>query len=324
MQQPHEECDLLPMQRQALAHGIARWTKANHRLETSVHGLLLVRYEAPTQPNSCVYEPCICLVAQGAKRVMLGDDEYVYDANHYLISSVGLPVVANVVETSPEVPLLGLALKLDMHMLAQMMVDSNLPISHPVVRPVTRTGRSGRGMRVSEVSMPLLNAFQRLLDLLDSPQDVPVLSPLIHKEILYRLLVGEQGHYLRQLVSTGSHGFQIARAIDWLKKNFIQPLKVDSLARQIGMSTSTFHYHFRAMTSMSPLQYQKWMRLHEARRLMFMEHLDATSAAFQVGYESPSQFSREYRRQFGTPPLRDIKNLYSSQPASPSAKSATA
>jgi AraC-like DNA-binding protein len=318
--QPHEKCDLLSIQRQTLANSIARWTETTHRLETSVPGLLLVRYEAPTQPSSGVYEPCICLVAQGAKRVVLGGDEYVYDANHYLISSVGLPVVANVVEASPEVPLLGLALKLDMRMLAQMLVDSNLPAS----RPASRASCSGRGMRVNEVSMPLLNAFQRLLDLLESPHDVPVLSPLIHKEILYRLLVGEQGHYLRQLVSTGSHGFQIARAIDWLKNNFIQPLKIDSLARQIGMSTSTFHYHFRAMTSMSPLQYQKWMRLHEARRLMLMEHLDATSAAFQVGYESPSQFSREYRRQFGTPPLRDIKNLHSSQPGSPSSESATA
>lgn len=318
--QPKQECDLLPIQRKALAHSIARWTETSHRLETEVPGLLLVRYEAPTQPASGVYEPCICLVAQGAKRVVLGGDAYVYDANHYLISSVGLPVVANVVEASPEVPLLGLALKLDMHMLAQMLVGSNLPVP----RPGSRAGSSGRGMRVSEVSMPLLNAFQRLIDLLDSPQDVPVLSPLIHKEILYRLLVGEQGPYLRQLVSTGSHGFQIARAIDWLKKNFIQPLKVDSLARQIGMSTSTFHYHFRAMTSMSPLQYQKWMRLHEARRLMFMEHLDATSAAFQVGYESPSQFSREYRRQFGTPPLRDIKNLSSTQPGTPATESATA
>ena len=321
---PHNECNLLTIQRQALAQGIARWTETNHRLETCVPGLLLVRYEAPTRPTSGVYEPCICLVAQGAKRVMLGDDEYVYDANHYLISSVGLPVVANVVEASPEVPLLGLALKLDMPMLAQMLVDSDLPVARTVVRSVAQSGRSGRGMRVSEVSMPLLNAFQRLLDLLDNPQDVPALSPLIHKEILYRLLVGEQGLYLRQLVSTGSHGYQIAKAIDWLKKNFIQPLKVDSLAKQIGMSTSTFHYHFRAMTSMSPLQYQKWMRLHEARRLMFMEHMDATSAAFQVGYESPSQFSREYRRQFGTPPLRDIKNLYNNQPTGPSAESFTA
>lgn len=304
-QQDKENCDMLNIQRQALARNIARQTEQNHRLETAVPGLVLVRYEAPTQPASCMYEPTICLVAQGAKRVMLGDEEYLYDANHYLISSVGLPVVANVVEASPEVPLLGMVLKLDMRMLAQMMVDSNLPVS--------RAAKSGRGMRVSEVCMPLLNAFQRLLDLHDHPQDIAVLSPLIHKEILYRLLLGEQGHYLRQIVAAGSHGFQIAQAIDWLKKNYVQPLKIDSLARQIGMSTSTFHLHFRAMTSMSPLQYQKWMRLHEARRLMFMEHLDATSAAFQVGYESPSQFSREYRRQFGTPPLRDIKGLISTQ-----------
>lgn len=315
--QPEEKSDTLEVQRQALAKSIARWTEANHRLETDVPGLLLVRYEAPTPPNSGMYEPCICLVAQGAKRVMLGDEEYVYDANHYLISSVGLPVVANVVEASPEVPLLGMVLKLDTRMLAQLMVDSNLPVA--------RAGGSGRGIRVSEVCMPLLGSFQRLLDLLDAPQDIAVLSPLIHKEILYRLLVGEQGHYLRQLVSTGSHGFQIARAIDWLQNNYVQPLKVDSLARQIGMSTSTFHYHFRAMTSMSPLQYQKWMRLHEARRLMLLEHLDATGAAFRVGYESPSQFSREYRRQFGTPPLRDIKNLYNAQTdAAPAAASASA
>ena len=184
-QQDKEKCDMLNIQRQALARNIARQTEQNHRLETAVPGLVLVRYEAPTQPASCMYEPTICLVAQGAKRVMLGGEEYLYDANHYLISSVGLPVVANVVEASPEVPLLGMVLKLDMRMLAQMMVDSNLP--------VTRAAKSGRGMRVSEVCMPLLNAFQRLLDLHDHPQDIAVLSPLIHKEILYRLLLGEQG-----------------------------------------------------------------------------------------------------------------------------------
>lgn len=315
MHQQHEkQCDMLTVQRQTLARNIARLTEKNHRLETDVPGLMLVRYEAPTQPASGVYEPCICLVAQGAKRVMLGDEEYVYDANHYLISSVGLPVVANVVEASPEVPLLGMVLKLDMRMLAQMMVDSNLPVA--------RACRSGCGMRVSEVCMPLLNAFQRLLDLHEAPQDIAVLSPLVHKEILYRLLRGEQGQYLRKLVSAGSHGFQIAQAVDWLKKNYIQPLKIDNLAKQIGMSTSTFHYHFRAMTTMSPLQYQKWMRLHEARRLMVMEHLDAASAAFRVGYESPSQFSREYRRQFGTPPLRDRKSLVSAQGESSSSNKA--
>ena len=313
-QQPEKQCDMLHVQRQVLTRNISRLTARTPRLETDVPGLTLVKYEAPTQPASCMYEPTICLVVQGAKRVMLGDEEYVYDANHYLISSVGLPVVANVVEASPEIPLLGMVLKLDMRMLTQMLVDSNLPVA--------RAARSGRGMRVSEVSMPLLNAFQRLLDLHDQPQDIAVLSPLVHKEILYRLLLGEQGHYLRQLVSAGSHGYQIAQAIDWLKKNYIQPLKIENLARQIGMSASTFHYHFRAMTTMSPLQYQKWMRLHEARRLMFTEHLDATSAAFQVGYESPSQFSREYRRQFGTPPLRDIKGLITTQGNSSSSSSA--
>ena len=229
-QQDKEKCDMLNIQRQALARNIARQTEQNHRLETAVPGLVLVRYEAPTQPASCMYEPTICLVAQGAKRVMLGDEEYLYDANHYLISSVGLLVVANVVEASPEVPLLGMVLKLDMRMLAQMMVDSNLP--------VTRAAKSGRGMRVSEVCMPLLNAFQRLLDLHDHPQDIAVLSPLIHKEILYRLLLGEQGHYLRQIVAAGSHGFQIAQAIDWLKKNYVQPLK-DRQPRQADR-----HEHF--------------------------------------------------------------------------------
>lgn len=294
--------DILCASRRALAGQISRWTEKDQRLETEIPGLILVRYEAPTEPVSGMYEPCICLVAQGAKRVRLGDEEYVYDANHYLITSVGLPVVANVVEASREIPLLGLVLKIDLSVAAQLMVDGSLPIS--------RTQQPGRGMTVSEVCVPLLSAFQRLIDLLDQPRDVPVLAPLIHKEILYRLLMGEQGPHLRHIVSAGSHGFQIAHAIDWLRKNYAQPLKIHSLARQIGMSTSTFHYHFRALTAMSPLQYQKWMRLHEARRLMVMEQLDATSAAFQVGYESPSQFSREYRRQFGAPPLRDIKNLH--------------
>lgn len=284
-----------------LADHISRWTAKNSRLETNVPGLLLVKYEAPTEPMSGMYEPCICLVAQGAKRVLLGEEEYVYDANHYLISSVGLPVVANVVEASKEVPLLGLVLKLDLRVVAQLMVDSSLP--HP------RARRSGRGLAVSEVCPPLLNAFQRLLDLLDHPEDIPILAPLVHKEILYRLLVGEQGPRLRQMASAGSHSNQIARAIDWLRDNYSQQLKVENLAKQLGMSPSTFHHHFRAVTAMSPLQYQKWMRLHEARRLMLTERQDAASAAIQVGYESPSQFSREYRRQFGAPPLRDIKRL---------------
>ncbi len=164
-------------------------------------------------------------------------------------------------------------------------------------------------MAVSEVPLPLLNAFQRLIDLLDDPESIPVLAPLVHREIFYRLLVGEQGPRLRQIVTAGSHSHQIARAIDWLKDNFKEPLRVDDLAAYSGMSTSSFHHHFRSLTAMSPLQFQKRLRLNEARQLMLTERLDAASASFQVGYESPSQFSREYNRLFGAPPLRDIRNL---------------
>ncbi len=151
--------------------------------------------------------------------------------------------------------------------------------------------------------------FQRLIDLLDEPRDIPILAPIIQREIFYRLLVGDQGTRLRQMASVGSQSQQIARAIDWLKGNFSQPLRIDDLATQVNMSTSTFHHHFRTLTAMSPLQYQKWLRLTEARRLMLTENHDAATAAYQVGYESPSQFSREYGRLFGDSPLRDIMNL---------------
>ncbi len=157
--------------------------------------------------------------------------------------------------------------------------------------------------------MPLLTAFQRLVDLLDEPKDIPILAPVIQREIIYRLLVGDQGARLRQIASAGSQSHQISKAIDWLKGNFTQPLRIDDLATQVNMSTSTFHHHFRTLTAMSPLQYQKTLRLNEARRLMLAERLDAATAAFQVGYESPSQFSREYSRMFGAPPLRDIMEL---------------
>jgi len=157
--------------------------------------------------------------------------------------------------------------------------------------------------------LPLLTAFQRLIDLLAEPKDIPILAPIIQREIVYRLLVGDQGARLRQMASAGSQSQQIARAIDWLKSNFTQSLRIEDLATQVNMSTSTFHHHFRALTAMSPLQYQKWLRLNEARRLMLIERLDAATAAFQVGYESPSQFSREYSRLYGAPPLRNITNL---------------
>ena len=286
---------------EALAKGIARWTDKGDRFETAIPGLTLYRRDEPSPPTSIMYEPCICVVAQGAKRVLLGDDTYVYDPRHFLITAADLPTVVQIIKASREKPCLGLILKLDQREITQLMVDSSLPPPRPQ--------QPSRAMATGEVTLPLLAAFQRLIDLLAEPKDIPILSPIIQREIFYRLLVGDQGVRLRQMASAGSQSQQIARAIGWLKGNFSRPLRIDDLAAQVNMSTSTFHHHFRTLTAMSPLQYQKWLRLNEARRLMLTERVDAASAAFQVGYESPSQFSREYRRFFGEPPLRDITSL---------------
>ena len=286
---------------QALGKSIARWTDKNGILATQMQRLFLFRCDEPTQPTSNIYEPSICLTAQGVKRVLLGEDTYLYGEHHFLVTSVDLPTVVQIIKASKEEPFLGLMLKLDQREMSQLMVDGNLPPPRPQ--------QSGRAMAIGEVTLPLLSACQRLVDLLDEPKDIPILAPVIQREIIYRLLVGDQGVRLRQIASAGSQSQQIARAIDWLRGNFTQPLRIDDLATQLNMSTSTFHHHFRSLTAMSPLQYQKWLRLNEARRLMLTESLDAAAAAFQVGYESPSQFSREYRRMFGDSPLRDITNL---------------
>ena len=286
---------------EALGKSIARWTDKGDRFVTAIPGLTLYQRDEPTQPTSIMYEPRICVIAQGAKRVLLGDDTYVYDAHHFLITSVDLPTFVQIIKASREKPCLGLILKLDQREISQLMVDSNLP--------PPRAQQSSRGMATGEVTLPLLTAFQRLIDLLAEPKDIPIIAPIIQREIFYRLLVGDQGTRLRQMASAGSQSQQIARAIDWLKGNFTRPLRIDHLATQVNMSISTFHHHFQALTAMSPLQYQKWLRLNEARRLMLTENQDAATAAFQVGYESPSQFSREYSRLFGDSPLRDITGL---------------
>jgi AraC-like DNA-binding protein len=286
---------------EALGENIARWTEKGEQHITAIPGLSLFRRDEPTEPVSGMYEPSICLVAQGAKRVLLGDDTYVYDAHHYLITSVHLPTIVQIITASRERPYLGLRLKFDQREISQLMADSNLP--------PPRTQQSSRGMATGEVTLSLLSAFQRLIDLLAEKEDIPILAPITQREIIYRLLVGDQGLRLRQIAAAGSQSHQIARAIVWLKGNFTRPLSIDDLAAQARMSTSTFHHHFRSMTALSPLQFQKQLRLQEARRLMLAERMDASTAAFQVGYESPSQFSREYNRLFGAPPLRDITNL---------------
>lgn len=284
-----------------LAERIARWTGDSNQYDTAIQGLSLHRWEEPTEPTSYNLPPSICLIGQGRKRVLLGEQAFVYDANHFLINSVDLPLVAQIIEASSEKPYLGLTLELDLRVIARLMLDNNLPSG--------RVQEDRLGIAVSKVTPPLLDAFERLLDLLERPEDIAVLAPLIRQEICYRLLVSEQGPRLRQISSVETHSYQIARAIDWLKHNYDKSIRVEDLAGKAGMSTSTFHHHFRSTTALSPLQYQKRLRLNEARQLMLMEHLDAASAAYQVGYESPSQFSREYSRLFGAPPLRDIRQL---------------
>lgn len=284
-----------------LGESIARLTENGELHTTAIGGLSLFRREELTEPITGMYEPSVCLVAQGAKRVILADDTFVYDAHHYLITSVHLPTIVQITDASPEKPYLGLRLKFDLREVSQLMVDSNLPQPRPQ--------QSSRGMATGEVTLQLVNAFSRLIDLLNDEKDIPILAQVIQREIVYRLLVGDQGERLRQIATVGSQSQQIAKAIGWLQSNYTLAISMDDLAAQANMSTSTFHHHFRSLTALSPLQYQKQLRLQEARRLMLAERMDAANAAFQVGYESPSQFNREYNRQFGAPPLRDITKL---------------
>lgn len=288
---------------QALARTIGAWTTAGSDNDciTPIPKLGFFRREAPALPHFCMVEPSILLVVQGAKRMVIGSDTYVYDRSRFLITSLDLPAQSEVTEASSQQPCLGLMLQLDLRLLAELIAQGNLP------PPQTRA--DGTGMALGAMTPGLLAPFGRLLALLDEPEAIPVLAPLIQREIHYRLLASDQATRLRQIASVDSHGHRIAKAIGWLKQHYRLPLRIDELAARVQMSTPTFHQHFRQLTAMSPLQYQKWLRLNEAKRLMLYEHRDAASTAFAVGYESPSQFSREYRRLFGAPPKQDIAAL---------------
>ncbi|HHF2996761.1 TPA: AraC family transcriptional regulator N-terminal domain-containing protein [Vibrio diabolicus] len=284
-----------------LAKHIEKWANGANQYDTEIPGLRFSRWATPTPPTSYTHNPSICLIAQGRKRVLLGEDSFVYDANHFLISSVDLPIIANIIEASEDKPYLGVIMELDLTEISQLIVDSELTFN--------QSKEAQKGIAVGELSKPLLDAFLRLIELLDEGQSIKILAPIIKREIFYRLLITEQGARLNQIVTAGSHSHQIAKAIDWLKNNFVKPLSVSELAAYSGMSKSAFYTHFRSMTSMTPLQFQKKLRLSEARRLMLTENLDAMATTFKVGYESPSQFSREYSRLFGAPPSKDIKSL---------------
>lgn len=283
-----------------MADLIARHTPTEGMHASPIPRLTLIRFSGPTMPTPSVYDPALCLVAQGSKRAMLGDRIFVYDAARYLLVSVDLPVVGHVIEATPDQPYLCFKLDLDLVALGQLVVDSGAPPPAPGYVP---------GLALFDTDPAIIDAAVRLLRLLDRPDDVPVLAPLIEREILYRLLTGDHGAMLRHIAMAQSRLAQVGRAIGWIKRNFQAPFSAEAVAAEAGMSPSSLHEHFRAVTTMSPLQYQKQLRLQEARRLMFVEAMDAATAGYRVGYESPSQFSREYRRLFGAPPASDASRL---------------
>jgi AraC-like DNA-binding protein len=299
-QQVEREARRVQANRGELVERIARAIRKDGRVEP-LKGLRLHRASSPTESVHGMSGFAFCVIAQGSKEVLLGDTRYQYDPAHYLLATAELPVVSQVIEASQERPYLSLRLELDPTLVGSVMVEAGhfSPRSHADVRAIN----------VSPLDASLLDAVVRLVRLLDTPAEAPFLAPLITREIVYRLLMGEQGDRLRHIAVQGGHTHRIARAIEQLRKEFDQPLRIDDIARELGMSVSSFHHHFKAVTAMSPLQFQKQMRLQEARRLMLGEGLDAASAGYRVGYNDASHFNREYKRLFGLPPLRDVERL---------------
>lgn len=296
--------DLLAARRAALVAQALRWAPQDGLHQPAAWpALRLFRSDTLTGTVCGVYEPCVALILQGSKQVVVGEQRLVYDSGRYLLASLDMPALATMLEASPDRPYLALVLQLDLGDVAALVAAQPAPEAEGLADDSRWALATGR------VNLPLLDAFGRLLDLLDTPQHLATLAPLVHREIHYRLLTGEVGARLRQFALAGSRGQQVARAVGQLRRRYAEPLRVDMLAREACMSVSAFHHHFKRITAMSPLQYQKMLRLTEARRLMLTEHLDAATAAYRVGYESPSQFSREYSRQFGAPPRRDMAGL---------------
>jgi AraC-like DNA-binding protein len=294
-----------------LARKIASFVGSAEKLTTDVPGLLLTRRTAPTAPASATYEPSLAVVAQGRKQAILAGTTFIFDQSQYLLTSLDLPVICNVIEASEEVPYLCFVLKLEIPVVRELLGREEIQAHElPSYSPAMATG---------EATTELLSACCRLVALLDSPQDIPFLSGLIQREIIYRILQAPAGARLRAIATLGDQSQRTAKAIAWIRTNYAKPLRLEDLADLAGMGVSTLHHHFRALTAMSPLQYQKQLRLQAARGRMLMDGLDAASAAFEVGYESASQFNREYSRFFGQPPMRDIRMLRS--PGAPTLES---
>ncbi|XAH22788.1 AraC family transcriptional regulator [Xylophilus sp. GW821-FHT01B05] len=283
-----------------LAALILRHSPGDGLHATSIPRLQLVRLAAPQLPICGIYTPSVCILAQGRKRVTLGNEVYVYDRSRYIVGAVGLTVTGEVVDATPEQPYLCFRLDFDPRQIAEMVLELGLPM------PAKGTAR---GLFLENASLSMVDAAVRLISLLDTPEDIGALAPLAERELLYRLLRSAQGWRLIQAATQDTHAHRIDHAIRWLQERFTEPLRIDVMAEAAHMSSSALHHHFKAVTALSPLQYQKRLRLQEARRLLMAESLDAATAGHRVGYESPSQFSREYARLFGAPPARDLQRM---------------
>lgn len=288
----------LEAQQAELADRIARTATTDGVQATTIAALSVIRASTPSQPLASVYHPSLCVVVQGRKRALLGDEVYVYDPLNYLVVSMSLPVVGQIIEATTIRPYLCLRIDLDPALVSELIaqIGSGAP----------RRADDGRALFLARTSAPLLDAVLRLVRLLAAPEDAAVLAPLALREIHYRVLLGELGWRLRSVCEVDGASQRVARAIEWLKARYAEPLRIEDLAAAAHMSASSLHQRFRAATATTPLQFQKQLRLQEARRLMLIEGIEAAAAGHRVGYESPSQFSREYRRLFGAPPKREV------------------
>lgn len=287
--------------RSELARLLGRRTGSDGRHETVIPELKLYRFSHPTEPAPVLQEAAVYVVVQGRKQVSVGDETYVYDQSQYLAVSVDLPAVGQIVEASPEEPYLCMTLNVDPRELAALIVETR--------RQAPRDDHDGRALYVSPLQAPLLDGFLRLVLLLDAPEDVSVLAPLILRELHYRLLQSEQFGRLAQIAIGDGRLRRVSGAIAWIKEHFAEPLQIEALAKRVHMSPSALHSHFKAVAAMSPIQYQKRLRLQEARRLLLSGAASAEAVAYEVGYASASQFSREYLRLFGQPPRRDAERM---------------
>ncbi|PMC36058.1 AraC family transcriptional regulator [Bacillus sp. UMB0899] len=284
-----------------LAKILEKYSEHDGAHVTTIPSLFFLRRSNVTDLSHSVYNPCICIIVQGAKELFLAQECFRYGPSDYLLASVNLPVSGQVTEASPDVPYLALKLEFTPSQILEVIREFKIQ--------GIKKENAKRGMYVSPIDSSMLDAVLRLTRLLENPDDIPILAPLYMKEILYRVLQGPHGRSVEQIAIEGSSTYLIRDVIEQIINNYDRSIRIEDLAQKANMSVSTLHRHFKVVTAMSPIQFQKQLRLQKARQLLFTESKDAADVAFTVGYESPSQFSREYSRMFGLPPIEDINRL---------------